>query len=932
MLTLTSYPTFFYVPENQSNPIVNKEPNTVVQIFTMASDSPSLQWTPFFEGGGGSLSGSNSANDIFWSSSKNPEDTSLTSLNTTTFDLRTTEYNNHHASSSSASSQSDSDIFPISNIHQLPAWNTLGRIGGKEKEDSNTHVSPGDAYSASGLSDRVGDDGFKDDLWFIPSPESGEAHGSHSLLQRKKRINFATTNSTTAMGNGMKNSSIGSPGVSLPSTLKAFKSVPNLKRRVSSGYTARLEELLSEMGWPKQDENVGIGDSTAQDSDIGNDTIQVSSSSGQTQSGNNAMTLSSAGSQSYSLTNSESGNVLNVGSTSNHVASGGGSGSGLSRALQTTNSALYQRRAESRDGLMPVPSPVTVPKRLEENAAGTEMSNDQNDDLNSALSQSSSFIFLDQGNVDDQSGNITQNMLTNLNAVAQSSLNQQKAAALVAEQQRNQNLIDQAGTMSNLTVGQATSASPITGRPDTGSSGSNITELHTPITPFVGLSLHSAPSSGTGVSNLDSLPQIPWTANFASSSIGTGGKTTNSMNDFSMLQFNKSEYLANLQNSLGLYNLPNLMNSTKSNVSNNTSNVINPTAIIDPSTFTSFSPVQPASAIGLMPSASLKSDLFTSQSAHPLTSNQHHQKLIFPPQQQKVMPVGTSAFGGLRPRAGTAMAALGGHPSPRHMRSTPNLHLAHSPSLDGSQYNVGAAVLGGEPNSVHTTPNKSIRKIASNRRLNMLNATPETPSSHLFQGSAHIPNSPVSPSKRGRNPGGMLTGSTSFGGGGTTFEFINYGIEDADELCSAVAPSGSYKVPLKGFGANDDDEDDDDFGGGGGGGSMGVEEGPDADGESDGQARRPSIASVDSEGNLFPGSPRKAASRRARSSTNRSGPRWEDPDAPPVPSLTDIENKLESQFANQEGIARQVKRRKSDASMMLAGRKKSPSMSNLRKA
>lgn len=33
-----------------------------------------------------------------------------------------------------------------------------------------------------------------------------------------------------------------------------------------------------------------------------------------------------------------------------------------------------------------------------------------------------------------------------------------------------------------------------------------------------------------------------------------------------------------------------------------------------------------------------------------------------------------------------------------------------------------------------------------------------------------------------------------------SFSFVNYGIEDAQELCSAVAPSGSYKVPLKGYG------------------------------------------------------------------------------------------------------------------------------------
>ena len=38
-----------------------------------------------------------------------------------------------------------------------------------------------------------------------------------------------------------------------------------------------------------------------------------------------------------------------------------------------------------------------------------------------------------------------------------------------------------------------------------------------------------------------------------------------------------------------------------------------------------------------------------------------------------------------------------------------------------------------------------------------------------------------------------------------TLSFVNYGIEDAEELCSAVAPSGSYKVPLRGFKDSDDE-------------------------------------------------------------------------------------------------------------------------------
>ena len=59
-------------------------------------------------------------------------------------------------------------------------------------------------------------------------------------------------------------------------------------------------------------------------------------------------------------------------------------------------------------------------------------------------------------------------------------------------------------------------------------------------------------------------------------------------------------------------------------------------------------------------------------------------------------------------------------------------------------------------------------------------------------------------------PSALASGSGSVGF--SQLSFVNYGMDDADEICSAVAPSGSYKVPLRGFGASsgeDDDFDDD---------------------------------------------------------------------------------------------------------------------------
>ena len=79
--------------------------------------------------------------------------------------------------------------------------------------------------------------------------------------------------------------------------------------------------------------------------------------------------------------------------------------------------------------------------------------------------------------------------------------------------------------------------------------------------------------------------------------------------------------------------------------------------------------------------------------------------------------------------------------------------------------------------------------------------------------SASSSRSNSSPGKsKSPTPGALASGS---GGGGFSFSqlsFVNYGMDDADEICSAVAPSGSYKVPLRGFGnssGEDDDFDDD---------------------------------------------------------------------------------------------------------------------------
>ncbi|PWY98307.1 hypothetical protein BCV70DRAFT_218758 [Testicularia cyperi] len=156
--------------------------------------------------------------------------------------------------------------------------------------------------------------------------------------------------------------------------------------------------------------------------------------------------------------------------------------------------------------------------------------------------------------------------------------------------------------------------------------------------------------------------------------------------------------------------------------------------------------------------------------------------------------------------------------SPAKMKSTPHLRspLGTSSPLPPSP---------GKPQM------PSLRKIASNRRINAgqsmgsgstssssasstsggasssssrnkgftleltTSAAPTRPRTISHQsGSSSRSNSSLSKSK---SPTPTAAGGSSFG----QLSFVNYGMDDADEICSAVAPSGSYKVPLRGFGS-----------------------------------------------------------------------------------------------------------------------------------
>ncbi|EST09565.1 hypothetical protein PSEUBRA_000782 [Kalmanozyma brasiliensis GHG001] len=172
--------------------------------------------------------------------------------------------------------------------------------------------------------------------------------------------------------------------------------------------------------------------------------------------------------------------------------------------------------------------------------------------------------------------------------------------------------------------------------------------------------------------------------------------------------------------------------------------------------------------------------------------------------------------------------------SPAKMKSTPHLR---SP-LGG--------IMAGLPPSPSKQPAQGLRKIASNRRITLSAGTggSSTGSSSSSSSSAGGPtlkprsstigsvpgftmelttsasptrartisHSSVAPSRSNSSPGKSksppLPPLPSSSKGFSALSFVNYGMDDADEICSAVAPSGSYKVPLRGFGASSGEEDE----------------------------------------------------------------------------------------------------------------------------
>lgn len=131
---------------------------------------------------------------------------------------------------------------------------------------------------------------------------------------------------------------------------------------------------------------------------------------------------------------------------------------------------------------------------------------------------------------------------------------------------------------------------------------------------------------------------------------------------------------------------------------------------------------------------------------------------------------------------------------PRKVQSTPHFGIEHK--FDSSP--------------MKTRGQKGLRKIASNRRMAATyvnhSMTPEAPKR---QGRLQARGSMAALRQANNLQASMRQSQGQSQRRPLTLSFVNYGIEDAEELCAAVAPSGSYKVPLRGHDERESSDPDD---------------------------------------------------------------------------------------------------------------------------
>lgn len=705
---------------------------------------------------------------------------------------------NNDTGSSSDSSASDSMKNPTSSLHHLPAWSTT--------EDGE------DWYKASPANseDAVTNDKVVNDVWFAPP----------SMSIKKKRITFNKAAMLAAEEREI------SPGANT-NNLKSHKSAPQLVQRVTSAdHRAKLEDLLVEMGWPRQ----GQG------------------SEGEAVDGNHSRS-------SFSNQGARGGGSGGGGGQTNHAQSGG-EGS-LASGMPVT-SALFRRRALMREGEMPNPGHVEVTNThptslstsiplMQAGQGGSAFGFSPHQYSKSATLPLSFESMMPTMNRPPLSTHASTSVLaTSLSSsVAGGNLVDYPSRAPLTAREKQEGIARaiQAAMNSGLDPRRDSTGLHITTQPQqfipsgspvrrpessVGSASTSTTELQTPLTPFQ--NLNSTPEIGSMASPYSNQYHLSPQNAALSSQMMQPFPANQSMNKVKIMQ--DMANAGTLSNALGLQYLPALPQNQ-------------PPAMIDSSAY--------AQIFASLPGF------------QQVQQQQQHQQV----QQMSI----------------------------KQMRSSPNLRRTTS-SVDGA----GPSLM-----------KSPIRKIASNRRL-AANAA-----DNLASMPMPMPSPSKSPLKKSKSPKMTLSSSSSShiplppmpsfmtsstsNPGPTAFEFVNYGIEDADELCSAVAPSGSYKIPLKGFGGSQDGDEDDD--------GDGLDE---EDGE------------------------KKTRNRSRSKSSNRFGPRWQgvddDEDDEKVLGSGSGAAAASSPSADSDhSSSRQLKRIKSEAVLSKSSplRRKTASSTNLRR-
>ena len=160
-------------------------------------------------------------------------------------------------------------------------------------------------------------------------------------------------------------------------------------------------------------------------------------------------------------------------------------------------------------------------------------------------------------------------------------------------------------------------------------------------------------------------------------------------------------------------------------------------------------------------------------------------------------PVSAGPMGddsGPRLTSPTRRGRTGGQRAPRKAQSTP--------SFDVRPRSEAPAVPSGSSPARQRTAQRGLRSAASNKRMATMynnSASSAADANKQARGNRLRTHGSMAALRQASTMQPSKHASSSGPKRPMTLSFVNYGIGDAEALCSAVAPSGSYKVPLRGY-------------------------------------------------------------------------------------------------------------------------------------